>query len=195
MPWMLGNASESSAQGWIRFSVEENSWSQSSPSGEPEEIEWDSPVLIDVEKVKFGWLKLMGGRDFLEWKGTPSEKPSDEYKQAFSVNFYSTKLFGEDTVKEFCSSGQGVTQFLRALYNEAESGFGKGQVPAVRIKRAEKVKLGRGSTKIPQFEIVGWKPRPKDLSGSAADPEPAPAKAKTAKPVPADDDSFDDDGI
>jgi len=191
MPLMF--ASGGGGSPFIRFSVEDNEWTRSGADGGLTPIEWTSPVIIDIERIVQGWLKLAGGRDWLPWDNndpTSVPKPSDEHKQGFAVKFYSTKLFDDEPVRELSSSGAGMIEFIKALYNACENEFGKGMVPVVKMLPATKVRIGKGPSKIPQFEIVKWVERPAELDDDGAAETSAPEAASAA---PADDDSFDDE--
>ena len=192
---------------FIRFSIDDNEWGMSSSEvGDLVHFDWDSPVLVDVERIDLGWLKLMGGRDFQEWprdeKGehTPTPRPSDEYKQAFRVKFFSTKLFSDAPVRELSSDRAGLLEFIRKLHDEAEPKFGKGEIPAIKMLKALKVRIGKGPTKIPQFEIVGWKPRPEEMEDRddatlvyASQPDDIPFTVEPKPdPKPDLDDNFND---
>ena len=189
----LNFLSMGSGSPFIRFSVEDNEWTRSSVDGDLIPIDWKSPVVIDIEKIQQGWLKLAGGRDWQPWPDndpTSVERPSMEHKQGFAVKFFSTKLFDDEPVRELSSSGAGMIEFIKALYKEAEPGFGRGTVPVVKMLPAVKVRIGKGPSRIPQFEIVKWLQRPAELDGDNAAETPAPAAATEAA---ADDDSFDDE--
>lgn len=178
---------------FIRFSVENNEWLMSTGGGELEPVDWSSPVVVDVENVQQGWLKLEGGRDWIEWPNNqPTEKPSDLYRQGFVLKFYSSKIFDDEPVREFSSSGAGVTEFLKKLYSEAEASgnFASGQVPAIKVLKATSVRIGKGPSKIPQFEIVKWVDRPSELDAAGGE---AVAAAPAAPSKPASDDDFSDE--
>lgn len=183
---------------FIRFSVEDNEWVRSTPEGDLTTVEMTSaPVLIDIENIQQGWLKLSGGRDWVEWPNndpTGVAKPSDMHKQGISVNFYSTKLFGDEATREFCTSGVGALEFVKKLYAACEDKFGSGEVPVVHITGSTKVKIGKGNSRIPDFEIKGWKPRPDDLGDNDTSPTPAAAASDTAQASAAasDDVNFDE---
>lgn len=172
---------------FIRFSAELDQWSRSSQSGDLVDISWDSPVVIDIEKIQLGWLKLAGGRDWIIWpdndvKLASTLKPSDEYKQGFNVKFYSSKLFDDEPVRELSANGVGIFSFVKAVYDACEKDFGKGQVPAIRITKSTPTRIGKGSTKIPNFEIIKWVDRPAELDGQQTLGQPIPMKDE---PTPA----------
>ena len=166
---------ETSGNAYIRYMVRDDEWHMSSPTG-MEEIDMSSAaVVVDIEIIQLGWLKLEGGRDWLPWpKNDPNQvaKPSDAHNQGFSVMFYSTKLFADEPVRELSASGAGIRQFVMDLYEEAEKAkeFGSGKVPAVKITSDKKVKMGKNDSRVPQFEILKWINRPEDLAGDVAPP-------------------------
>jgi hypothetical protein len=179
---------------FIRFSVENNEWVMSSAGGELMPVDFTSPVIIDVENTQQGWLKLDGGRDWIEWPNNqPTERPDDKYRQGFVLKFFSSKLFDDEPVRELSSNGAGMTVFLKSLYEQAEASgnFGSGKVPAVKILKATPVRIGKGPTKVPQFEIVKWVDRPDELGagGDVAVSQPTAAAASTSS----GDDSFDEE--
>lgn len=184
---------------FIRFSAELDQWSRSSQSGDLIDISWESPVVVDIENIQLGWLKLAGGRDWIIWpdndvKLAQTLKPSDEYKQGFNVKFYSSKLFDDEPVRELSANGVGIFSFVKAVYDACEKDFGNGKVPAIKITKSTPTRIGKGSTKIPNFEIVKWVDRPAELDGEEAviaTPEP---KAEPT-PAPAKENVFADDEI
>ena len=166
---------ETGGNAFVRYMVRDDEWHMSSPTG-MEKIDMSSAaVVVDIENIQLGWLKLEGGRDWLPWpKNDPNQvaKPSDAHNQGFSVMFYSTKLFADEPVRELSASGAGIRQFVMDLYEEAEKAkeFGSGKVPAVKITSGKKVKMGKNDSRVPQFEILKWINRPEDLAGDVAPP-------------------------
>lgn len=173
---------ETGGNAFVRYMVRDNEWQMSSAAGMETFDMSSAPVVVDIENIQLGWLKLEGGRDWLPWpKNDPQQvtKPSDAHNQGFSVMFYSTKLFEDEPVRELSASGAGIRQFVMDLYEEAEKAkeFGSGKVPAVKITDGKKVKMGKNDSRVPQFEIVKWINRPDELSGDVPPPE------KTAPPI------------
>ena len=175
---------ETSGNAYIRFMVRDNEWVLSTATGDMQTVDMSSaPVVVDIENIQLGWLKLEGGRDWLPWPNNDPQqvaKPSDAHNQGFSVMFYSTKLFEDEPVRELSASGAGIRQFVMDLHEEAEKAkgiFGTGKVPAVKITSGKKVKMGKNDTRVPQFEIVKWINRPDELVGDV------PPPAKDASPV------------
>ena len=193
----LNFVNEGGGGAFVRFSVEDNEWLRSSEGGDLKEFDPSSGVVIDISNVKLGWLKLSGGRDWVEWPNNdPSQaaRPSDQHKQGFLVKMFSSKLFDDEPVRELCTSQTGMNIFIKKLYEECESApeFKDGKVPAIAITKAkEKMKIGAGSTRVPPFEIKQWVDRPSELAGgSPVPPAPAPAVSSSASAV-GDDVSFE----
>ncbi len=177
---------ESGGSPFIRYHANEDGWSRSSEQGELEEIEMKgATVVIDIEQIQMGWLKLEGGRDWVPWPEndpTKASKPSDAHKQGGLVTFYSSKLFGDAPIREFCSSAKGVVRWFEKLYAAAEASehWGKGKVPAFKIGKGTKIKFGQGNTRDIAFEIVGWKDR-SEIFGSGAE-NTSPSESAAAEP-------------
>ena len=106
---------------------------------------------------------------------------------------YSTKLFGDSPLREMSANGKGLMIFIQNLYNEAEPEFGKGKVPAVKIKATPRQKLGKGNTRIVNYEIVKWVDRPADMVSDAPSVESTEQQPTTAPA--ASGDTFDDDEV
>ena len=174
---------ETSGNAYIRFMVRDNEWVLSTATGDMQTVDMSSaPVVVDIENIQLGWLKLEGGRDWLPWPDnvpTNVAKPSDAHDQGFSVKFFSNRIFDDQPVRELSASGAGIRQFVMDLHEEAEKAkeFGSGKVPAIKIGDAPKVKMGKNDTRVPKFEIVKWINRPDELSGDVPPPE------KTAPPI------------
>ena len=179
MPLQFANSGGSGLP-FLRFSIEDNEWLMSTgEQGHMPPVDWKAPVLIDIENIQLGWLKLQGGRDFQPWPGNnQTPRPSEEYKNGFVVSSYSTQCFGDAPLRELSSDRAGLQEFVKKLYNEVEAAgkFESGEIPAVEILPAIKTRIGKGPTKIPQYKLVGYKPRPDEMSGDAPmDSAPAPA--------------------
>lgn len=166
----------------------------STPEGR-EEFTWDAPVVFDIQGLQLGWMKIDSmGREWEAWPSLTqrSPQPSDEHKIGFAIDVVSTKLFGEDSVREFSANTFGNLTFIQELYNQCEQApeFKEGKVPVVAITGSKAQKVGKGNTRIPEFEIKKWVDRPSELNDgevvvqSAPQPEPQPA------PAPVEDDEF-----
>lgn len=203
MPLNLGGGE---GKPYIRFSPSIRAWEMSSPEGKTE-FTWDAPAVFDVAGLQLGWLKIDAqGRDWMPWPSITNRLPQPEekdrdgnptYKLGFRIDVVSTKLFGDEPVREFSANTFGNLTFIQELYNHCEDKeeFKSGKAPVVQITGSTPMKVGKGNTQIPQFEVKKWVDRPAELSGGTTEavvvqsaPQPAPQPAPT--PAPADDDEF-----
>lgn len=168
---------------FIRYHSNEDEWTRSTETGDLEEVMMrDASVVIDIEQIQMGWLKLDGGRDWISWPDndpTKISKPSDKYDQGGLVLFYSSKLFGDAPIREFCSSAKGVVRWFEKLYAAAEANenWGKGKVPVVKMGKGTLLKMGKGNSRDIGFEIVGWKDRSEIFGSGTESSSPSPASA------------------
>jgi hypothetical protein len=180
--------SENTGTPYLRFMSQKDRWEMSTEvSGEHEPVKMDSAIIIDIENLVLGWMFLKSGhsKDWIPWPKVTGEgaaaKPNEEYKMGFSVICYSKKQFGKDApIREFSSNAVGSKEFIKHLYDYAEENkkFGQGKVPLLKILPATEIKFNKGSSAIPQYEIVEWVDRPDELSGDVPPPE-----EKVAPPV------------
>jgi hypothetical protein len=189
------NLSNSGGSGnYIRFSPQANAWSNQDGEFQLEKF------VFDYENVQTGWMLIATGvfefnaDDSLGRKGA---QPSPEHKRGFKVVFYN-KTMG---VAEWSANGAGSNMGLESLYKQvqAQAGANAGKLPVVEYTGSRPEKVGKGSTRVPEFNVTGWVARPAALQeGAAAEPEfsapapaakPAPSKPAPSKPAP----SLDDD--
>jgi hypothetical protein len=189
------NLSNSGGSGnYIRFSPQANAW-----SNQDGEFPLDK-FVFDVDNVQTGWMLIATGifefnaDDSLGRKGA---QPSPEHKRGFKVVFYN-KTMG---VAEWSANGAGSNMGLESLYKQvqAQAASNAGKLPVVEYTGSRPEKVGKGSTRVPEFTVTGWVARPAALQeGAAAEPEfsapaptakPAPSKPAPSKPAP----SLDDD--
>jgi hypothetical protein len=190
------NLSNSGGSGnYIRFSPQANAWSNQDGEFVLEKF------VFDYENVQTGWMLIATGvfefnaDDSLGRKGA---QPSPEHKRGFKVVFYN-KTMG---VAEWSANGAGSNMGLEALYKQvqAQAADNAGKLPVVEYKGSRPEKVGKGSTRVPEFNVTGWVARPAALQEGAAQAEPefsapapaakpAPSKPAPSKPAP----SLDDD--
>ena len=185
----------SGGNAFVRYSIEDNMWLKSTPEGEPQDISdaiMSNPIYIDIANVQMGWLKLSGGRDWVEWEDNDpgklgadgqlkNPKPSDAHKQGFTVQMYSKKVFGEDEPqREFNSSQVGMCEFIKKLYDELEDTFQDDKAAVIQLTGASRVKIGRGSSRIPTYKFLAMKESPIEDNHVEA-PMPEPTKFEHAK--------------
>ena len=189
------NLSNSGGSGnYIRFSPQANAWSNQDGEFVLEKF------VFDIDNVQTGWMLIATGifefnaDDSLGRKGA---QPTPEHKRGFKVVFYN-KTMG---VAEWSANGAGSNMGLEALYKQAVAQrlANPDKLPVVEYKGSRPEKVGKGSTRVPMFEVTGWVARPAALSDentSGFEPEmstpsakPAPSKPAPSKPAP----SLDDD--
>ena len=181
---------------YIRFSPQANAWSNQDGEFQMEKF------VFDIENIQTGWMLIATGifefapDDSLGRKGA---QPSPEHKRGFKVTFFN-KAMG---VAEWSANGAGSNMGLEALYKQvqAQAPANAGKLPVVEYKGSRPEKVGKGSTRVPIFEVTGWVARPPALAdGGGAEPEfstpmqaSKPAPTPVAKPAPSpvsDDEMF-----
>ena len=179
---MLNLSSGGGNANFLRFSPQANAWTNS------EGVEVDlKKVVFDIDNVKTGWLLLgVGVRD---WQpdaelGRKGAQPSPEHKRGFEVTFYNKEI----GTASWSSNGVGPNMGLEQLYTTcaAQREANAGKLPVVEYKGSKMEKIGKGTTRIPQFAVVNWIERPAGMDApAAADEYVAPAPAPAAAPAPA----------
>ena len=175
------NLSNSGGNGnYIRFSPQANAWSNQDGEFALEKF------VFDIDNVQTGWMLIATGifefnaDDSLGRKGA---QPTPEHKRGFKVVFYN-KTMG---VAEWSANGAGSNMGLEALYKQAVAQrlANPDKLPVVEYKGSRPEKVGKGSTRVPMFEVTGWVARPAALQEGAGHEEPEiPAPAPSAKPAP-----------
>ena len=198
---MLNLSSGGGSGNYIRFSPQANAW-----TNQDGEIQLGK-VVFDIDNVTTGWLELgVGVRD---WQpdaalGKKGPQPTANHKRGFSIVFYSKAL---GTV-EWSSNGVGPNMGLEQLYKQCseqrnDTNFDK--LPVIEYTGSRMEKIGKGTTRIPNFTITGWIARPAGMGAQEFapipefDPFPAPVPAPAAPaakqhaapiPVHSDEDLF-----
>ncbi len=196
---MLNLSSGGGNANFLRFSPQANAWTNS----DGVEVELKK-VVFDIDNVKTGWLLLsVGVRD---WQpdaelGRKGAQPTPEHKRGFEVTFYNKEI----GTASWSSNGVGPNMGLEQLYTAcaAERQAHPGKLPVVEYKGSRMEKIGKGTTRIPQFVIVNWIARPAGMDAPVEAqeyeaPAPAPAAApaavkpaaRAAAPAAAEDEMF-----
>jgi len=179
---MLNLSSGGGNANFLRFSPQANAWTNS----DGEEVQLKK-VVFDIDNVKTGWLHLgVGVRDWQpdEQLGKKGAQPSPDHKRGFEVTFYNKEI----GTASWSSNGVGPNMGLEQLYTAcaAEREANAGKLPVVEYKGSKMEKIGKGTTRIPQFSIVNWIDRPAGMDAPAeAEEYAAPAPARAAAPAPA----------
>lgn len=185
------NLSNSGGSGnYIRFSPQANAWSNQDGEFTLEKF------VFDHENLQTGWMLIATG--IFEFQpdeslGRKGAQPTPEFKRGFKATFYN-KTMG---VAEFSANGAGANMGLESLYKQVQSqaASNAGKLPVVEYTGSRPEKVGKGSTRVPEFTVTGWVARPAALQEGAAQEEaPAPSKPAPSKPVPSKPaPSLDDD--
>jgi hypothetical protein len=192
------NLSNSGGNGnYIRFSPQANAW-----SNQDGEFPLDK-FVFDYENIQTGWMLIATGIfEFIADNslGQKGSQPTAEHKRGFKVVFYNKSM----GVAEWSANGAGSNMGLEALYKQVQSQApaNAGKLPVVEYKGSRPEKVGKGSTRVPEFNVTSWVARPVALQ-DGVEPEyvqvprtqvPAPAaKPAPSKPAPSsmnDDEMF-----
>jgi hypothetical protein len=198
---MLNLSSGGGGGNYIRFSPAANAWTNS--DGEEIQIK---KVVFDIDNVQTGWLQLgVGVRD---WQpdavvGKKGAQPTPDHKRGFLVKFYNKQL----GTCEWSSNGVGPNMGLEQIYVKCMEDrktipLNATLLPVIEYKGSKMEKIGKGTTRIPQFEVTDWIARPAGMDEASASaggmeeeyaaPAPAPAARQAAQPAftPADEDEM-----
>jgi len=193
------NLSNSGGSGnYIRFSPQANAWSNQDGEFILEKF------VFDYENLETGWMHIaVGIFEFIPDAalGQKGAQPSADHKRGFKATFYN-KTMG---VAEFSANGAGANMGIDALWKQIQAQSPvdhAGKLPVVQYTGSRPEKVGKGTTRVPEFQVTGWVARPAALSDDNSggfDPEisapvpvkpaPSPIKAKPA-PTPVDDDEM-----
>ena len=198
---MILNLSSGGGSGnYIRYSPQVNAWTRKDEDGNYIEFKFTQAVF-DYENVQTGWMLIATGQyEFLadNTLGKKGAQPSPEHKRGFRVTFYNKELGG---VVEYSANGAGANMGLEALWKkvQAQAQDNAGKLPVVEFKGATAMKVGKGTTRVPEFDVVKWVARPaamqdggSDESGFVEQPKPVakPAPSKPAPSAMSDDEMF-----
>jgi hypothetical protein len=168
---MLNLSSGSGSGNFIRFSPQANAWTNNNN----EEITLKK-VVFDIDNIKTGWLLLgVGVRDWVqdESVGKKGPQPSPEHRRGFDITLYNKEI----GAAAFSSNGVGNNISLEQMYKAcaAERAANPGKLPVLEYKGSKAEKIGKGTTRIPQFALTGWVARPAGLDAVAEEFEAEPA--------------------
>lgn len=167
---------------YIRFSPQANAW-----TNQDGEFTFEKSVF-DHENLETGWMLIATGIfEFLPDNGLGQKgaQPSAEHKRGFKATFYNKTM----NVAEWSANGAGSNMGLESLWKQvqAQASANAGKLPVVEYKGSRPEKVGKGTTRVPIFEVVSWVARPAALQDGGADESfdaPAPAPKPVAKPAP-----------
>lgn len=183
---------------YIRFAPSINAWQLGK-----DEIAIKK-IYFDLTSIRTGW-GLMAEGQAPQWVwdaslGQRTLKPEGDFKRGFSVRVW---LGPDRGWAEWSSTGTGPCMGFQALVADAmlQLEDNPGKVLSVKYTGSTAQKVGKGNTRVPQFEIVGWVDRPADdqeAPAQAAAPAPTSppstgskaASPPAKKPAMADDEDF-----
>ena len=168
---MLNLSSGSGSGNYIRFSPQANAWTNNNN----EEITLKK-VVFDIDNIKTGWLLLgVGVRDWVqdESVGKKGPQPSPEHRRGFDITLYNKEI----GAAAFSSNGVGNNIMLETMYKAciAERAANLGKLPVLEYQGSKAEKIGKGTTRIPQFVLTGWVARPAGLDADSQEFEAEPA--------------------
>lgn len=163
---LLGLEDNMDGKKYIKFMPSVNGWK----AGD-DEVTIDK-FLLDPNSIKSGWGLIQEGFS-PDWhwddevgirKSLPTQRndgtllTEDEklkYKRGFSVDIY-TKDLG---IRTWSSNAKGVSQGFLSLYTALHPEISKnaGKVAVVEYTGSKAVTYGKGSSRIPEFELKGWR--------------------------------------
>ena len=168
---MLNLSSGGGSGNYIRFSPQANAWTNSNG----EEITLKK-VVFDIDNIKTGWLLLgVGVRDWVQDDavGKKGPQPSPEHRRGFDITLYNKEIGSA----AWSSNGVGNNISLEQIYKAcaAERAANPDKLPVLEYKGSKAEKIGKGTTRIPQFVLTGWVARPAGLDAAADEFEAEPA--------------------
>jgi hypothetical protein len=180
---MLGLSDNTSE--YFRFKPSVNAWYV-----DGEEIDFKG-MGIDPASLRTGWGKISEGQA-PEWlwderPGVKGRQPDSEFKRGFSVMVY-IKAYGW---REWTSTGSGPKMGLEAVWPSIHNGAAANpeKMAMVAFNGAKAVSIGKGTTRVPDFELKGWhdKPegnQPQQTPQAASQPMAQPVSEPQPEPVP-----------
>ena len=127
---------------------------------------------VDTATIKMGWGKYDAASGytyvFQDDLHKPIPKPDEDFKKAFAVWMYpkfisDTQNFdlGRAVLWQRQSFGEydGFRKMCSMFYEQSQLTENLDKLPIVKYTGSETLKIGMGSTRIPEFEFVGFKDR------------------------------------
>jgi hypothetical protein len=198
---MLNLSSSGGSGNYIRFMPSANAWLNSN-----KEEFTPKKMVVDTDSLQTGWMHL--GEGVRDWQpdaslGKKGPQPSADHKRGFSIKFYNKEM----GVAEWSANGTGPNKGLEILWKAIEAGqpANTGKYPVIEYTGSTLEKIGKGTTRIPNFNVVSWIDRPAGMDAvddgtqsfdsdgkitmSAPAQAPKPA-AKTAAQVAVEEDEM-----
>lgn len=155
---------------FVRFLASNNGWFAGGS-----EIQLGT-FRMSTSSVKTGWGKMAEGQA-PDWHwddvvGKAGAQPSPDHKRGFSAVM---EIDGHPY--EWSSTGTGAIKGFQPLFGELRAGEANnpGKIAVVKYKGSEAMKVGKGNTRKPIFEIVDWVVPSTPVEAAAAAFAKAPA--------------------
>ena len=156
---MLNLSSTSGGGNYIRFMPSANAWLNSN-----KEEFTPKKMVVDTASLQTGWMHL--GEGVRDWQpdaglGKKGAQPSPDHKRGFSIKFYNKEM----GLAEWSANGTGPNMGLEKLWKAIEAGQAGNadKLPVIEYKGSTLEKIGKGTTRIPNFDVVSWIDRPAGL--------------------------------
>ena len=153
---MLNLSSSSGGGNYIRFMPSANAWLNSN-----KEEFTPKKMVVDTDSLQTGWMHL--GEGVRDWQpdvsvGKKGPQPSADHKRGFSIKLYNKEM----GLAEWSANGTGPNMGLEKLWKAIEAGqaANAGKYPVIEYKGSTLEKIGKGTTRIPNFDLVSWIDRP-----------------------------------
>jgi hypothetical protein len=154
---------------YIRFKPSANAWYV-----DGEEIDLKG-LSLDPASMRTGWGLIQEGEApqwvWDEQLGVKGKRPEGEYKRGFSVMVY----LKDHGWREWSSNGAGVNQGIGAIWPAIHEGQAKnkGKVAGLKYNGSTAQRIGKGPTRIPNFELIRWVDTPNEPAAVPPAPEVA----------------------
>ena len=156
---MVNLSSTSGGGNYIRFMPSANAWLNSN-----KEEFTPKKMVVDTASLQTGWMHL--GEGVRDWQpdaglGKKGAQPSPDHKRGFSIKFYNKEM----GLAEWSANGTGPNMGLEKLWKAIEAGQAGNadKLPVIEYKGSTLEKIGKGTTRIPNFDVVSWIDRPAGL--------------------------------
>jgi hypothetical protein len=148
---------------YIRYMPSTNAWMADGAEVDIKEM------VFDLDSLRTGWGKMAEGMapdwQWDERLGVRGNRPSPEHKRGFSIKVYS-KATG---LREWSTTGTGPVMGFEAVIDSiwGAKDANAEKVPVVAFKGSKPVKVGKGSTRVPEFELKKWIVAPAEMGAAA----------------------------
>lgn len=146
---------------YIKYKAHEKVWAEGTDPFDMGKCK----IICDMDSVRTGWMY------WTDVKGAPPEKafgsavgekiaqPGRQYDMAFQCEF---SLNGERKIWE--SSQKGALIGFDDLFEQMSAAREGNKLAQLQWEGAERIAIGKGSTSIPKWSILGWVERPIELT-------------------------------